>query len=155
MAVFEDLGPIDYFGPFGVLRAVGWLGGGSRFSTGDTAEEDFDKLCSLLVKPWQPGGFLGWHDCDLCQFGTGPKTLRYGDHEIQMGISNLFVPASDRIFVAPSLIAHYIDCHRYKPPAAFVESVRACPKMASMKYKKALLAAGGRELVKSISDKEE
>ncbi|MBX7116349.1 MAG: hypothetical protein K1X64_18635, partial [Myxococcaceae bacterium] len=132
-------------------RAVGWLGKDANFVPGPTNARDFEKLCSLLVEPWQPMGLLGWHDCELCQFSKGPRTQRFGSLEVRMGITNVFVPAGPFVFVAPSLIAHYIDCHRYAPPPPFLEAVRNCPEMGSMAYKKAVLAAGGRELARGMS----
>ena len=62
--------------------------------------------------------------------------------EIHFGISNLFVPGRDCIFVAPSMIVHYIDAHRYEPPEEFWRAVLDCPEMRSDAYKKALLANG-------------
>jgi hypothetical protein len=32
---------------------------------------------------------------------------------IRLGFNNLFVPGKHNAFVAPSLIAHYFDCHNY------------------------------------------
>ena len=45
-------------------------------------------------------------------------------------------------------ITHYIAAHWYRPPDVFLEAVRACPPMRSMDYMKALLANGGRGLVR-------
>ncbi|MCZ7685110.1 MAG: hypothetical protein M5U28_42600 [Sandaracinaceae bacterium] len=71
---------------------------------------------------------------------------------VPMGHANLFVPAADMVFVAPSLVAHYVDAHRYAPPVEFLDAVRRCPPMSSMDYKRALLAAGGRALLRPPPD---
>ncbi|WP_154668261.1 hypothetical protein [Pseudoduganella violaceinigra] len=44
---------------------------------------------------------------------------------------------------------HYVAAHRYLPPQIFIDAVLACPAMNSMDYKRALLANGGRSLVKA------
>ncbi len=146
MTWYADLGPIDYF-PFPdatALRAVGWLDGEHPFDKGPTSAEDFEKLCRLLVEPWQPVAAAGRHECELCSHTAGPALLRYRGLEVRLGSANLFVPAQRELFVAPSLIVHYIDAHHYRLPERFLAAVRACPPMRSMEYKRALLAAGGR-----------
>jgi hypothetical protein len=55
-----------------------------------------------------------------------------------MGTANVFVPAGDVVFVAPSLLLHYIDSHEYQPPSEFQRAVKACPPMKSMAYLKAV-----------------
>lgn len=150
MTVFADLGPISYFPvpDATALRAVGWLGRGHEFPVAPADRHFFDKLCLLLVAPFEPLTSFGSHRCDLCQFSGGPGTLRNGDAVVQMGASNLFVPGRGVVYVAPSLIAHYIDAHGYRPPDEFVEAVLQCPDPRSMDYKRLLLASGGRGLVR-------
>lgn len=63
---------------------------------------------------------------------------------VAIGGANLFVPGDGVIYAAPSTIIHYIDAHRYLPPAAFVAAVHACPPMRSPAYLKALLDNGMR-----------
>lgn len=94
-------------------------------------------LQSLCVSPWQPVVSLGWHTCELCQF-DGP---RFSD--------NVFIPYQGKIYVTPVAIVHYVAAHRYLPPQIFVDAILACPAMNSMEYKRALLANGGRSLVRT------
>ena len=58
----------------------------------------------------------------------------------------LFVPGETCLYAAPSLVAHYVDAHEYRPPEAFLRAVRACPPMKSMAYLKAIRAFGARTL---------
>lgn len=58
--------------------------------------------------------------------------------EIDMGISNVFVPADNFIFAAPSLILHYIHDHGYDPPLPFWEAVTASSRLSFEAYKEAL-----------------
>lgn len=61
---------------------------------------------------------------------------------IRFGANNLFVPGEGVIYVAPSMIAHYIDAHAYEPPAVFWEAVMKCPEMWSDAYGQALILNG-------------
>lgn len=138
MAFIEDLAPCHYF-PLecGALTAVGWLNQHDGFPKGDVTEEFYRMLQSLCVSPWQPVVSLGWHTCELCQF-DGP---RFSD--------NVFIPYQGKIYVTPVAIVHYVAAHRYLPPQIFVDAILACPAMNSMEYKRALLANGGRSLVRT------
>ena len=52
------------------------------------------------------------------------------------------------MYAAPVAVVHYIAAHWYCPPQIFIDAVLACPQMASMEYKKALLDSGGRDLLR-------
>lgn len=136
MASYKDLEPCGYFGERWASRlvAVGWLESHRDLTTGDVDAAFFAALTALLVDPWQPYVTAGTQRCSLCRFTGGPGVLRYRDREITLGVANLFVPTRDRAYVAPSLIAHYIDAHGYAPPAEFREAVMRCPPMKSMPY---------------------
>ena len=149
MTYFEDLSPCTYFGPFHAgaekLKAVGWLASGHPFKErqNDLSESHFRKLLQLLRHPWEPGKFAGSYECEFCVkdvFGRS-YVKRYG-LVIYFGSSNLFVPGDDCIYVAPSMIAHYVEAHAYEPPAEFWEAVLSCPEMRSESYKKALMRNG-------------
>lgn len=82
------------------------------------------------VAIWPVGA--GRHPCTLCRFTGGPATLPYRSLNLVLGSANLYVPASDCIYLAQSLIVHYVDAHGYLPPAEFQLAVLACPQMRSM-----------------------
>lgn len=46
------------------------------------------------------------------------QTIELGDGEID-------VAGSDKVYACPTLIYHYILRHGYRPPAEFVDAVRA------------------------------
>lgn len=143
MAHYLDLQPCDYFGRWqDVLLAVGWLEATAPFWTGPVRREFFSKLVDLLAEPWQPAISAGHHRCGLCRFTGGPAALCFEGRSVQLGVTNLFVPGEDRVYVAPSLIAHYMDAHGYGPPPAFVRAVLACPEMGTLAYLEALKARG-------------
>jgi hypothetical protein len=68
--------------------------------------------------------------------------------EISIGVSNLFVPADNFIFAAPSLILHYIHGHNYDPPLPFWEAVMASSQLSFEAYKEALIRNGLLEALK-------
>lgn len=76
------------------------------------------------------------HDCEFCLYDP------------PMGYKNLFIPAVGVIYVCPELIAHYMNAHHYQPPEEFCQAVLNCPEMRSNSYSRAILANGGRELVR-------
>ncbi len=136
MAHYADLTPCDYFTPDhdGKLVAVGWLARGHDFPRGDVASAFIARLHHLLVNPWQPCLAMGRHSCDFCRVSGGPGQFTLNNVPAILGATNLFVPTNDRLFVAPSLILHYIDAHDYMPHPDFCDAVMACPEMRSMDY---------------------
>jgi len=61
---------------------------------------------------------MGFHECEFCS-PTGAEKLA-------MGTGELWVPGTgDLIYVAPKLVAHYIEAHGYLPPQEFMEAVVA------------------------------
>ena len=115
------------------VLAIGWLGE-TNAPAASVPSEFFERLVSLLVNPWQPFIAAGFHACGWCRFSGGPAQLQAFGKRVQMGRDNLFVPAGDRVYVAPSLMAHYIDAHGYAPPEQFQAAVMACPPMGSAEY---------------------
>ncbi|MCB9854969.1 MAG: hypothetical protein H6818_04720 [Phycisphaerales bacterium] len=117
--------------PHDRIISIGWLDADHPFETGKIDRRVFDQLIELLKSPWQPFVFMGIHECSLCQFTGEAK-----------GKSNLFVPANNRIYVAPELIAHYINAHHYKPTDEFCDAILSCPPMRSQQYRAALSKTG-------------
>ena len=141
MAYYADLAPCDYFGkPTNPLIAVGWLEAGKPYPQDKLRDEVFQKIMQILSKAWQPMVFMGSHQCDLCPATVGVRFCslqRYG-LSVSFGVGNLFVPGDHRVFVAPSMIVHYIDAHQYHPPEEFCRAVLNCPEMGSLPYFEAL-----------------
>lgn len=139
MTYYADLTACDYFGPTDApLLAIGWLDRDHPYHKGQVTRQCFESLAGLLANAWQPFAVAGRHRCELCSFTGGPAAVRIGDTDILIGMTNVFVPASDCVYVAPSLVLHYIDAHGYVPPDEFLRAVEACPPMRSMEYLKAI-----------------
>jgi len=151
MAHYPDLSACRYFSIDNEdkLIAVGWLDPDFEFTRGDVDPDVVAALCSFCVNPWEPAALMGCHDCGYCRFTTGMRTFTY-NHTVMLGSSNLFIPADGFLFVAPSLILHYIDAHGYAPPREFCEAVVKCPPMRSMDYLKAILKHRPRGLVSQL-----
>jgi hypothetical protein len=88
-------------------------------------------------------------EIEFVEWQTPRLKAYYRRHQIErdglvvhFGATNLYVPADGCVYVAPSMIAHYVDMHRYEPPAVFWEAVTNCPDMASQTYKQALISNG-------------
>jgi hypothetical protein len=152
MTTYIDMEPCDYFGPSlpSSVVAVAWLGGPVHQPDSPPSPVFFDALTALLVDPWQPCAFPGRFPCELCLFSGGPGELSYGGRTIRLGTNNLFVADEDRVYVAPSLIAHYIDAHGYRPPDVFQRAVLACPPMKSVAYLASIGRHGMRRLAAPV-----
>ena len=150
MSYFEDLSPWQFAGvTHDALKAVGWLDAGKRYSKGAVTSQFFEALLQLLVQPWQPVVAAGRHGCSLCRFSGGPGQITFGGATVTIGASNVYVPGDGVIYVAPSLVVHYVDAHEYQPPIEFMEAVLRCPPMRSLQYLRAIRASGGSALTAS------
>ena len=134
------------------LLAVGWLEPGHPYAKGEVSEAVFEKLVDLLVDPWQPFAAMGFHLCGLCRFSGGPGSLEYQGRRVDLGARNLFLPGEGVVYVAPSLILHYIDSHDYAPPEVFQAAALACPGSRGMAYLKALRANGPPDLAARLAE---
>src|SRR5215467_901680 len=148
MPYYKDLSTCDYFGPSASgLIAIGWLAAEQPdYSRGPVSTEFFDSLMRLLADPWQPAVTAGIRRCFACRFTGGPAELHYAGATVKVGSVNLFVPADDFAFVAPSMIAHYIDAHDYAPPPEFQRAVISCPATRSIAYLKKIRKLGLHKL---------
>ena len=150
MTWYNDLSQCDYFGAeaAGRLIAVGWLDEDHPYTEGEVDAGFVERLSRLLVDPWEPAASMGRHECPFCRFSGGPASFHFCDITVHVGSTNLFVPAEGFLFVAPSMIVHYIDAHDYAPPELFQQAVNSCPKMRSAAYREALSANGPKGLVR-------
>ena len=126
------------------LLAVGWLEPSQPYETGPVPEALLGKLVELFVDPW--------HACGLCVGSKGPRSFESHGRSIRMGSTNLYVPGEGVVYVAPSLILHYIESHRYAPPTVFHSAVLACPGIGSPPYKRALRSNGSAVLGRLLGE---
>jgi hypothetical protein len=74
---------------------------------------------------WPVAG--GLHTCEFCGFFKAS--------------GNIGVPAENLLYVAPEMVAHYVDLHGYLPPPEFIEAVMRCPSQGSPEYADAVSQA--------------
>jgi hypothetical protein len=145
MSYHQDLATLDRFGETRLpVLAIGWLDPAHDYERAAVSSAFFEPLIRLLADPWQPAITAGFHCCAFCRFSGGPAEFRYAGATARLGAANLFVPGDQRLFVAPSLIAHYIDAHGYAPPIEFQQAVQQCPPMRSMQYLRLIKESGLR-----------
>lgn len=140
-----DLTPLNLqpFRTSSQLLAVGWLEPGCEIPTGPIDNDFAVKLSELFLDPWEPMHAMGRHSCGFCRLSGGPTTFHLENSaksaQVAVGAANLWLPGEGVLYVAPSLILHYMDAHEYAPPLKFQAAVVACPPMRSMAYLKAIL----------------
>lgn len=138
MAYYPDLSAL----PDSRILMVGWLSAGQPFALGGVEPAVVAKLVELLSNPWQPAVTPGVHVCEFCRFSGGPASFTYDGTTVHVGTADLYVPGRACLYLAPSLIVHYLDAHEYSPPAEFCEAVMDCPPMRSIAYFRRLLSCG-------------
>jgi hypothetical protein len=118
----------------GRALSVGWLSVHHPFETGDFPTELLDRLATVARTPVNL--LRGLHDCDICSpalrigslwitEGLRGNRVRVAGHDIEVGNGEIqLMGEGDTVYVAPTMIFHYIVDHRYLPPEEFIEAVR-------------------------------
>lgn len=111
------------------VRAIGWLEQGQPYPTGPVDRRFLEALRSHVHDPgyWYAVYAMGPHRCDLAGC-TGA-----------MGSQHVVIPSATCVYVAPTLVVHYVEEHHYAPPAEFVAAVLACPEQSSAAYVELLM----------------
>lgn len=113
------------------VRAIGWLERGQPFPTGPVDPRFLAALRAQLTNRWLPVVSCGVHACDLGACGGAA------------GAQHVIIPSPRCVYVAPDLVAHYVEAHAYAPPAELVDAVLACPAQSSDAYVELLLPHAG------------
>lgn len=130
MAYFADLDTATQIVNGSYVRAIGWLSAERSYRTGSVSQAFVDRLrtfCrrwgdSVQALKWPV--FAGPHTCEFC-----------GEFHAS---GNFGVPSGAVLFVAPEMVAHYVEKHRYLPPPEFVTAVLAAPEPGSVDYANAV-----------------
>ena len=130
MAYFPDMGTATQIASGPSVRDVGWLTVTVPYATGEMPPEFVSKL-RLLATHWGASTeALGWpaaggpHTCEIC--GRARAAGNFG------------VPGDSVLYVAPEMVAHYVEAHSYAPPDAFVGAVLRCPLPGTPDYVRAV-----------------
>jgi hypothetical protein len=107
------------------LLNVGWIDCNVTFRTGTAPSELIYKVAlatRLLRNPMR-----GIHGCPFC--GHEHIFVQLDGEEFLLGMSEVWLPSptSETIYIAPSLLLHYIEAHNYVPPAQVAQDVLALP----------------------------
>jgi hypothetical protein len=127
---FADLTPYEYGyeTPRRNVLNVGWLARGHVFPKGEVPDHFVSALRRLAASP--ENLFRGYHACEFCPdppILVGPTGRRIDNPPGEtMGNGEIRIAGSrGRIYVAPVLVAHYVQAHNYLPPADFIRAVMA------------------------------
>src|SRR5258708_24516504 len=117
MAYFSDLSEYSYSPSDEPMLNVGWLGREGIFETGNIDAGILDELVRLASDPVNV--MRGLHDCEFCDMESPVRVP--SDYSVKgfasLGTGEIRVKGEgDRWYVAPTLLLHYIQSHRYLPP---------------------------------------
>lgn len=113
------------------VRAIGWLSKDQPFPTGAVPSVFISTLRDHIRTAWQPVRSAGVHFCEFCP-QPRPGKGRAG------GTGNVWIPSEGAVYVAPELVVHYIEAHKYRPPDEFIAAVMACPAQRSAEFHRLL-----------------
>ena len=120
---YADLTPFEYNSAYVGLN-VGWLDGDHSFPTGDVPAGFLDALFAVIASgDYTRCAAAGAHMCNICD--SRQAIYEHNGDEIMVGNSEIAIPHEGVNYIAPSLIYHYVESHRYLPPEAFVRGVLA------------------------------
>lgn len=123
-----DLTPFTYGTPVveGEL-CIGWLDGEQIDSTGLIQPKRVRRLFIdrlIFAAAYLQSGHEYWMGIHQCSFCDGPTTPLRTDFGALWGNGEFRVrSATGTVFVAPTLVAHYVDAHGYRPPEEFINAV--------------------------------
>ena len=115
MAYFHDLTPHGLTGTGRPpILHVGWLDRKHPFPTGETSEDFRHKLRRICRRPYR--AYFGFHECEFCEGKDRPECN-----------ADILISGAAAMYLAPTLIEHYVVDHGYLPPPAFIAAVLASP----------------------------
>lgn len=125
LAYYADLSPYEYTQADQAMLNVGWLARDIPFNRGRIPRAAFDAL--LVLADSQVNIMRGVHDCEFCSEESPIRMSAPNERGfVSLGMGEVHVVSDDgRIFVAPSLVLHYIRDHGYLPPEDFIRALTA------------------------------
>ena len=124
---FEDLSRYSYtkMTSRAALKNVGWLATDVPFDQGPEPPGLLEKIQTATSITRNP--MRGIHGCPFC----GHEHVRelVEGREALLGMSEVWFPSpsNEVVYIAPSLLLHYVRRHGYLPPAEFVQAALALP----------------------------
>lgn len=130
MSWYPDLGRVTMIDAGDHVRAVGWLSDEHPFPESDVPEDVVERIRTFAARWGEGVEALGWcllagpHNCELC-----------GDFRAS---GNFGVPSADLLYVAPEMLLHYVEKHRYRAPEAFQAAILKSPLPGTDEYRSAV-----------------
>jgi len=125
MTYYEDLSKYRYFPKQKEQKNalnVGWLDVGRRFPTGNTRKNFLPVLERHYANTINQT--RGFHQCPFCPKGEGKIYMNILGKKRLLGSAELVIEGEGgAMYIAPTLIIHYISEHKYKPPEQFENAV--------------------------------
>lgn len=122
---YKDLTPYSYGfdTDFNVVN-IGWLSNKYTFNQTGTLSPLFINNLEKITALGFYNHMRGSHTCEFCQNKHEYNHLEYNGKKIFLGNGEIWIPDvnTQRVFVSPSLLWHYIKEHNYIPPIEFIES---------------------------------
>jgi hypothetical protein len=115
---YDDLTPYEYGDPppRGGVN-VGWLSDKHPFPKGDPPAGLVEALAKLADRP--ENLYRGYHLCELCpSVEEAERSTRRND--LFLGNGEIHIRKNGTVYVAPTLVVHYVERHGYRPPDEFV-----------------------------------
>lgn len=123
MPYFEDLSEYTYSkGNTSGLVNIGWLDSNHTFNTGEVDVELALTIAELCRNP--VNRTRGYQHCWACTEFPIQEPIGRGGQILTLGDAEIHIAGSNKVYVCPTLIYHYIARHKYKPPQEFLNSVR-------------------------------
>jgi len=112
----EKITQLRNYGPS--YFAAGWLSLKHQYLKEKASPELIDALKRCATR--STNAQRGFHLCEFCPADFSRIEVQYRGRRISLGSAELHIKIdSEKIIVAPNLIAHYVECHQYKPPDNF------------------------------------
>lgn len=135
---YKDLTDYEYIEKC-EAKNVGWLDTKYSYEKGEVSEEFLAGLWKCIRYPVHV--CRGFHVCNLCLKENEPPIIKYKNEKREAGYYETVVKGKDgTLYLAPSLIFHYITEHQYKPPQEFIEAVLYTKKLSDKEYREILTA---------------
>jgi hypothetical protein len=102
---------------------IGWLERRCDYATWDPPIELLARLQYLCLSP--TNGTMGYCSCSLCGFAAEyPITIIVDGTPVCLGSAEIRIQSREgRRFVCPDMVYHYVQRHKYRPPAEFIDAV--------------------------------
>ncbi|PRQ02639.1 DUF7919 family protein [Enhygromyxa salina] len=107
------------------LLNVGWVDRDVPFLKGSIPAQAIARIESAI--PLHLNAMRGVHGCPFC--GDRDIYTDIDGKRTLLGMSEIWIPStvSETVYIAPSLLLHYIRDHQYMPPREVVDALLALP----------------------------